>query len=90
MREKGVKVLDKKEEYFYSIDGKIIKSLADLHLALRLMDDKHFYFHVNDKKHDFANWICDVLGETGLAYKVGLNKNREKVLAELSNFLKIR
>jgi len=90
MGKKGVKVVDKKEEYFYAIDGKVIKSLADLHLALKLMDEKHFYFHVNEEKHDFANWIRDVLREEGLAYKVGLHKNRERVLAELSDFFGIR
>ena len=83
-------MISKKEEYFYSIDGKIIKSLADLHLALKLMDDKHFYFHVNEDRHDFANWIQGVVREERLANKVSLHKSKEKVLAELSNFLKIR
>ncbi|OGM02085.1 hypothetical protein A3K72_00025 [Candidatus Woesearchaeota archaeon RBG_13_36_6] len=90
MREKGVRVIDKKEEYFYSIDGKIIKSLADLHLALKLMDEKHFYFHVNEEKNDFANWIRDVLEERELSDRIGLHKNRENVLADLSTFLKIK
>jgi len=90
MVKKGVKTIDKMEEYFYAIDGKIIKSLADLHLALKLMDEKHFYFHVNENKNDFANWIRDVIRDEGLATKVGLHRTREKVLAELSDFLNIR
>lgn len=90
MVKRGARVIDKKEEYFYAIDGKVIKSIADLHLALKLMDEKHFYFHVNEERNDFANWIRDVLKEEGLATKVGLHTTREKVLAELSDFLNIR
>lgn len=87
MAKKRVRVLDKKE-FFYSVDGKIIKSLADLHLALVLMDEKHFYFHVNENRHDFANWVEHVLDEGKLAQKIGTYQTREKVLAELADFLK--
>ena len=82
------RVVENKEEYFYSIDGKVIKSLADLHLALLLMDEEHFNFHVNEQKNDFANWVELVLNQRMLAKRIGAQRTREKVLGELVDFFK--
>lgn len=79
-----------KHEYFYAVDGKVIKSLPDLYLALKLMDDIHFYFHVNENKNDFADWVHHVLEEQKLAEKINNHTNRVKVLGELTGFLNIR
>lgn len=86
--ENMVKKRVQKEEFFYSVDGKIIKNLADLQLALMFMDDMHFFFHVTEEKHDFAQWVNDVLGEYKLAKQMSVYRNKEMVLGELTDFLK--
>lgn len=89
VKKRHIRVQDK-HEYFYAVDGKVIKSLPDLHLALTFMDDRHFYFHVNEEKNDFSNWVDLVLNEKKLAEKINKHDNRIKVLGELTDFLRIR
>jgi len=52
---------DAKEEfYFRLIDGSEIKSLRDLADSLANMSDDAFYYHVDENKNDFGNWVRDV------------------------------
>jgi len=77
------------EHYFVLCDGRIIKSLEELMLFLKDMDQKTFTYHVNDQKNDFSNWIRYVFKEKKLAdeiytYSYG---ERKKTTRAIKNFL---
>ena len=59
---------DVKPEYvFYLCDGRVLKNLKELKSVLTSMDDGIYYYHVNQEKNDFANWIHDVMKDFTLA-----------------------
>ncbi len=60
----------KTDKCFVLADGKVISSLKELALELDKMGDHIFYYHVNDSRNDFSNWIRDVIKEMELAEKV--------------------
>ena len=55
------------EKSFFVNDGSMIKNFSDLPKALQKMDLSTFQHHVNELKHDFANWVDHVHGEAKLA-----------------------
>ena len=70
---------------FYVVDGSVLKSLDDLHDAVKRWSDDVFYYHVNDQKNDLGNWVRDVFGMQGLAdrlYAVRTLEDTAKVLRE--------
>lgn len=77
----------KSENYFYVIDGSIIKSLRELADALDQISDDTFYYHVTDTGNDFCNWVKDVLKEMELAEKLLEAGTREKHQIEVLKFL---
>ena len=48
---------------FWVTDGKVLNSLLALNEALNEMEDEVFSHHVNDNKHDFAEWVQVVLAD---------------------------
>ena len=50
----------KPEQYFYLSNGMALKSVKELHDALKNMDDNTYSNHVNGTKNDFASWIRGV------------------------------
>lgn len=71
----------KEEHKFYVHDGKELRNLLELGLAIRHMRDETFAHHVNESKNDFATWIKDCMGETQLANE--LMKYKTKTSNEL-------
>jgi succinylglutamate desuccinylase len=55
------------EQKFFVNDGNTLSNLLELHSALRKMDSQTFAHHVNEEKHDFANWVHDVMGAKTLS-----------------------
>ena len=55
------------EQQFFVNDGNVLKNFTELPKALRNMNQETFAHHVNDEKHDFANWVHDVMGAKTLA-----------------------
>ncbi len=69
-RTKRINLLKKKlpdEKGFVLNDGNVINSVKDLALYMDNMGDDLFYYHVNDDKNDFSNWLRDVVEEMELA-----------------------
>ncbi len=56
-----------KEHVFFIADGRTIQDLRELAEALEDMAEHVFSHHVNDHRHDFANWVHEVLQERALA-----------------------
>ncbi len=57
-------------QYFRLKNGHVLKSLDELGVALREMDDATFHHHVNHERNDFANWTEYVFSEKDLAKKM--------------------
>jgi hypothetical protein len=55
------------EKRFWCHDGRHLKSLEELELALEEMTEETFRHHSNESKTDFSNWIKDVIGDEKLA-----------------------
>ena len=57
----------KSKHYFWVHNGMIIKSIEELFIALELMNNSTFKFHVTKYKNDFSKWVRDVIKDEGLA-----------------------
>ena len=55
------------ENAFWCSDGQIFKNIKDLRDGLTHMADETFAYHSNTEKHDFSNWLKDVMGDEKLA-----------------------
>jgi hypothetical protein len=77
----------KPEFYFKLIDGSEIKNLLGLADALGKMSDDVFYYHVNEQKNDFSNWIRDIFKQEELATDIMEFKNRLETEASILKFL---
>ena len=55
------------EYVFWCHDGCIFADLYELAEGLKTMSDETFVYHSNLEKHDFSNWIRDVIRDEQLA-----------------------
>jgi len=54
-------------EQFWCHDGRVLKSLPELGVALKQMDEGTFRHHSNENRNDFSNWVRDVIGDEKLS-----------------------
>lgn len=74
-------------EYAFVLnDGRKLKNLNELVLALQDMSENIFSHHVNENKNDFANWIRDVIKEQELANAVIEKRTKKELLTALRGF----
>lgn len=52
---------------FWLNDGQILNTLKALDGVLKNMDSAVYKYHTNSGRHDFANWVEDVLKDTDCA-----------------------
>ena len=57
--------------------------------AWERMPDEIFYYHANDQKNDFSNWIRDIISEHELATSIS-GRNRLDTKKEIIRFLRKR
>ena len=55
------------EYVFYCHDGGMFADLEELAAGLAAMSDETFVYHCNPEKHDFANWVRDIVEDAWLA-----------------------
>ena len=55
------------DKRFWCCDGRVLKNLVELEVALRQMSDETFRYHSNAEKTDFSNWVRDVIGDETLS-----------------------
>lgn len=55
------------DKQFWCSDGRVLKNLTDLKVALEQMSADTFRYHSNEAKNDFSNWTMDVFGDKKLA-----------------------
>lgn len=52
---------------FWCRDGRILKNLPELEVALMQMTEETFRYHSNETKNDFSKWVREVIGDEELA-----------------------
>ncbi|MBU0472159.1 MAG: hypothetical protein KKF65_06020 [Nanoarchaeota archaeon] len=77
----------KEEEYFYLKSGNVLKSIEELYDKIGSLLDEDFFFHVNDGKNDFANWIRNIFQEEELATKLFAVKTKYEIKSILERHL---
>lgn len=79
------------EEYvFRCYDGTVFCSMSDLGNALSSMSEETFAFHSNPTKHDFSNWVGDIIKDSKLSrdlYKAATRLQASKSVAARLTFL---
>ena len=55
------------EKRFWCSDGRVLKSLPQLGVALKQMDEETFRHHSSESRNDFSNWVRDVIGDEKLS-----------------------
>jgi hypothetical protein len=73
--------------YFTLKNDKKLKSIYDLIEELEIMSDDVFYYHVNDFKNDFENWIRFVFLNNELADKISKTKTKRDMLKAIGEYL---
>lgn len=52
---------------FFCNDGQIFRNMKELGNGLNNMSNETFSYHSNCDKHDFSNWLKDIVGDEELA-----------------------
>jgi len=55
------------DKVFWCHDGRVMKNLDELSVALREMSEDTFRYHVTADKNDFSKWVEDVIGDHELS-----------------------
>lgn len=55
------------DKVFWCHDGRVVKNLDELVVALREMSEETFCYHVTMDKNDFSDWVREVIGDVTLA-----------------------
>lgn len=75
------------DQFFYCIDGSVLKSIEEFANSLKNMDDAAFRHHVSPMRNDFAIWIRHVFHENDLAEALEKSKDKEEMLDVLDEYL---
>jgi len=68
------------DDIFLLANNKKVSSIKELYVLLQRLDDKIFYFHVNEEKNDFYNWVRDVYQDKKLADDLLWCTNKESMI----------
>jgi Domain of unknown function (DUF5679) len=55
------------DKVFWCHDGRVMKNLDELSVALREMSEDTFRYHVTADRNDFSKWVEDVIGDHELS-----------------------
>jgi len=55
------------EKIFRCHDGRNLRNLEELSVALSDMTEQSFSHHVTEQRNDFSNWVRDVIDDSTLA-----------------------
>ena len=79
------------EKRFWCRDGRYLKNLEELQVALEQMTEETFSYHSNETKSDFSNWVGDVIGDEKLSRDLRKSTTRAqaaKSVADRINWLR--
>ena len=66
------------DKVFRCHDGRVMKNLEELGVALQEMSGDTFRYHVNDGKNDFSKWVEDVIRDNELSAGLKDSSTRSK------------
>jgi hypothetical protein len=69
------------EKAFWCNDGHIFSDLRELVQGLSEISDATFFYHANNEKNDFSNWIRDVIEDIELAGAISQAANRDEAIS---------
>jgi hypothetical protein len=55
------------DKYFWCHDGRALKNLPELQVALKDMTEETFRHHTTGTNNDFSRWVSDVIGDERLS-----------------------
>ena len=82
-KKKPEKLLAKvpQEYVFWCHDGDVYADIYDLMEGLKRMSDETFAYHSNQEKHDFSNWIRDIMEDEELADALAAAADRTEAVS---------
>jgi len=72
------------DKQFHCTDGRVMKSLPELELALKEMSEETFCYHSNETKSDFSNWVRDVIGDDKLSRDLQKSTSRTRAVKNVA------
>jgi len=70
---------------FYCTDGRVVKNLPELELALKEMSEETFCYHSSETKTDFSNWVRDVIGDEKLSRDLQKSTSRAQAVKKVAD-----
>ena len=64
------------DKQFWCRDGRALRNLSELEIALRGMSDEVFRYHASETNNDFSNWVKDVVGDEKLSNDLRKSKTQ--------------
>jgi hypothetical protein len=86
---KKLSELTRRENCFFTVDGKVLKTVQDLLEYLVDCDEGTYKYHVNAEKNDFANWVNAVLLFPELAESLKLSKTINEARDAIMEFFQV-
>src|SRR4030042_6829943 len=66
------------DKVFWCHDGRLMKNLGELSVALREMSEDTFRYHVTVARNDFSKWVEDVIGDGELSARLKNSSTRSQ------------
>jgi len=70
---------------FYCNDGRVLKNLPELELALKEISEETFCYHSSETKSDFSNWVRDVIGDEKLSRDLQKSASRTQAVKKVAD-----
>ena len=74
---------------FWLNDGQILNDLVSLRNALHKMENAVYSYHTKNGRHDFANWVEDVLHDAPLAVSLRKSKTPKSAHSVVEKYLRL-
>lgn len=73
------------DQYFYTSNGVVIRSLSELKQTLKSLDAETFSHHVSSDKNDFYNWVKSCLKDSEAASRIKSANTADEMLSALDD-----
>ena len=70
---------------FHCADGRVMKNLSELELALKEMSEETFCYHSSETSSDFGNWVRDVIGDEKLSRDLQKSTSRAQAVKKVAD-----
>ena len=70
---------------FYCADGRVVKNLPELELALKEMSEETFHYHSSETKSDFSNWVREVVEDEKLSRDLQKSTSKAQAVKKIAD-----